>query len=49
MLAKGELQVHYVHWLAALAAAMLNAAFYFFAPPYMRERPFLKGLLGKTV
>lgn len=39
MVAKGEMQYHYVHWLATLSAAMLNGLFYHFAPPYVREKP----------
>ncbi|KAF2720797.1 MIP transporter [Polychaeton citri CBS 116435] len=38
MTAKGELQYHYVHWLAPMAAAIVNGLFYYFAPPYQRDR-----------
>ncbi|KAK1808885.1 hypothetical protein LTR12_016750 [Friedmanniomyces endolithicus] len=39
MIAKGDMQYHYVHWLAASSAAMLNGLFYHFAPPYVRGKP----------
>ncbi|KAM0715336.1 hypothetical protein Q7P37_008834 [Cladosporium fusiforme] len=39
MVAKGEMQYHYVHWLGPLSAAMVNGLFYYFAPPYVREKP----------
>lgn len=39
MVAKGEMQYHYIHWLAPLSAATLNGIFYHFAPPYVRQKP----------
>ncbi|KAK0926669.1 hypothetical protein LTR57_004124 [Friedmanniomyces endolithicus] len=39
MVAKGDMQYHYVHWLAASSAAILNGLFYHFAPPYVRGKP----------
>jgi glycerol uptake facilitator-like aquaporin len=39
MVAKGEMQFHYVHWLGPLCAAIVNGAFYYFAPLWVRERP----------
>ena len=39
MAAKGDMQYHYIHWLATLSAAMLNGVFYYFAPPYVRGIP----------
>ena len=39
MVAKGDMQYHYMHWLGTLAAAMLNGVFYYFAPPYMKDTP----------
>ncbi|EMC97689.1 hypothetical protein BAUCODRAFT_147735 [Baudoinia panamericana UAMH 10762] len=39
MVAKGDMQYHYIHWLATLAATMLNGVFYHFAPPYVRGKP----------
>lgn len=34
-----DLQYHYVHWLGPLTAAMANGLLYYWAPPYMRDRP----------
>ncbi|KAK4575242.1 hypothetical protein LTR86_001094 [Recurvomyces mirabilis] len=39
MVAKGDLQYHYVHWLATIGAAALNGLFYFLAPPYLKGKP----------
>jgi len=39
MVAKGDMQYHYIHWLGTLAAAMLNGVFYYIAPPYVKETP----------
>lgn len=39
MTAKGDLQYHYIHWLATLSAAMVHGVFYYFVPPYEKERP----------
>jgi hypothetical protein len=39
MVAKGKMQYHYVHWLGPLAASIVNAVFYYFVPPYLREKP----------
>lgn len=39
MVAKGEMQYHYVHWLGPLSASMMNGLFYYFAPPYVRDKP----------
>ncbi|KAK5116691.1 hypothetical protein LTR62_007365 [Meristemomyces frigidus] len=38
MVAKGDLQYHHIHWLSTIAAAALNGLFYFFAPPYLRNK-----------
>lgn len=34
MVAKNNMQYHYVNWLADLAACMTNGLFYYFIPPY---------------
>ena len=39
MVAKGEMQYHYVHWLGPLAASMVNGMLYHLAPPYVRDKP----------
>ncbi|KAH0445708.1 hypothetical protein KCU90_g18, partial [Aureobasidium melanogenum] len=39
MVAKGEMQYHYLHWLGTFAAAVLHGMVYYFAPPYMRDTP----------
>ena len=38
MTAKGELQYHWVHWIAPLCAALTNGFFYHFFPPYVRDK-----------
>jgi len=38
MTAKGELQYHWVHWVAPFCAGMLNGFFYYFFPPYIKEK-----------
>nr|OQO20219.1 hypothetical protein B0A51_11626 [Rachicladosporium sp. CCFEE 5018] len=39
MVAKGNMQYHYVHWLGPVAATMMNGIFYHAAPPWVRGRP----------
>lgn len=38
MVAKSQLQYHYIHWLADLAACITNGLFYYFIPPYVTRR-----------
>lgn len=39
MVAKGgDMHYHYVHWLATLTAAMINGVFYYYIPPYDKEK-----------
>ncbi|QIW97353.1 hypothetical protein AMS68_002871 [Peltaster fructicola] len=42
MTAKDELQYHWVHWVAPLAATILNGIFYYIAPPWAKERSIVK-------
>lgn len=37
MTAKEDLQHHYIHWLADLAACMTQGAFYYMIPPYVHR------------
>lgn len=46
MLAKGEMQYHYVHWLAPFAASIVNGLLYYFAPPYVRDKPLREASRG---
>ena len=40
MVAKSQMQYHYIHWLADLAACVTNGLFYYFIPPYVpRQSP----------
>lgn len=39
MVPTGNMQYHHVHWLGPLAASMVNGTFYYFAPPYIRDKP----------
>ena len=39
MLAKNEMQYHYIHWLGPLAASVMHGIFYYFVPPYRRDKP----------
>lgn len=39
MLAKSDMQYHYVHWLGPLAASIMHGLFYYFVPPYVRDKP----------
>lgn len=39
MVAKGnDMHYHYIHWLATLTAAMINGIFYYYIPPYDKEK-----------
>lgn len=29
---------HYIHWLATLTAAVINGIFYYYVPPYDKEK-----------
>ncbi|KAK3673850.1 hypothetical protein LTR78_006405 [Recurvomyces mirabilis] len=49
MVAKGDFQYHYVHWLATIGAAALNGLFYFLAPPYLRSKPLSASALAPHV
>ena len=37
MTAKGNLQLHWIHWLATLSACIVNGVFYHLVPPYKRS------------
>jgi hypothetical protein len=37
MVAKGDMQYHYVHWLGPLAATMINGAIYHAVPPWVKN------------
>jgi len=38
MAAKGDFRGHWIHWLAAITAAVINGLFYHFIPPYYKEK-----------
>ena len=38
MVAKKELQYHYLHWLGPFAASIIHGVFYHFVPPYVRDQ-----------
>lgn len=38
MVAKNEMQYHYVHWLGPLAASMTHGVIYYLVPPYVRDK-----------
>lgn len=38
MVAKNDLQYHYVHWLGPFAASIVHGVFYYFVPPYVRDK-----------
>jgi hypothetical protein len=38
MVAKNEMQYHYVHWLGPFAASIMHGVFYYFVPPYVRDK-----------
>jgi glycerol uptake facilitator-like aquaporin len=39
MVAKNDMQYHYVHWLGPLAASITHGAIYHIVPPYVRGKP----------
>lgn len=52
MLAKNDLQYHWVHWVAPLTATMLNGFVYHVAPPWQKEKSMLRDaseLLGHAL
>jgi hypothetical protein len=38
MVAKNEMQYHYVHWLGPFAASIMHGVFYHFVPPFVRDK-----------
>ncbi|KAK5728208.1 hypothetical protein LTR17_012113 [Elasticomyces elasticus] len=38
MVAKGDMQYHYIHWLGCVAAAMFHGIVYYVAPPYVKGK-----------
>jgi len=38
MVAKNDLQYHYVHWLGPFAASIMNGVFYHIVPPYVKDK-----------
>jgi hypothetical protein len=38
MVAKNDLQYHYVHWLGPFAASIIHGVFYYFVPPYVKDK-----------
>jgi hypothetical protein len=38
MVAKNEMQYHYVHWLGPFAASIMHGVFYYFVPPYVIDK-----------
>lgn len=38
MVTKNEMQYHYVHWLGPLAASIMHGVFYYFVPPFVRDK-----------
>jgi hypothetical protein len=35
--ANEDMHGHWIHWLAAVSASIVNGIFYYFIPPYQRE------------
>jgi len=38
MVAKNDLQYHYIHWLGPFAASVMHGVIYYLVPPYVRDK-----------